>query len=81
MARQAKIDANDAVDAAHSAASECHKVVALERTTLKGAVQGRGYDSEMAELVNGYTRNLKLPPKERGSAQDRNTGLFCRGRS
>src|SRR5262245_55706277 len=35
--------ANDAVDGAHSAAPECHRVVALKRTTLRGAVHGRGY--------------------------------------
>src|ERR1700722_4001669 len=35
--------ANDAVDGAPSAASECHMVVALKRTTLRGAVHGRGY--------------------------------------
>jgi hypothetical protein len=35
-------DANDAVDGAHSAASKCHRVVALEQTTLRGAVHGRG---------------------------------------
>jgi hypothetical protein len=39
---QAKNDANDAVDGAHSAASKCHRVVALEQTTLRGAVHGRG---------------------------------------
>ena len=32
----------DAVDGAHSAASECHRVVALKRTTMRGAVHGRG---------------------------------------
>ena len=32
---------NDAVDGAHSAASECHRVVALKRTTKRGAVHGR----------------------------------------
>src|SRR6516162_8434890 len=32
----------DAVDGAHSAASRCHKVVASNRTTLRGAVHGRG---------------------------------------
>jgi hypothetical protein len=38
------IDAkDDAVDGAHSAASECHRVVALKQTTLRGAVHGRGY--------------------------------------
>src|ERR1700752_2378077 len=30
------------VDGAHSAASKCHRVVALEQTTLRGAVHGRG---------------------------------------
>jgi hypothetical protein len=35
-------DANDAVDGAHSAASKCHRVVALKQTTLRGAVHGRG---------------------------------------
>jgi len=35
-------DANDAVDGAHSAASRCHRVVASKRTTLRGAVHGRG---------------------------------------
>jgi len=30
----------DAVDGAHSAASRCHRVVALEQTTLRGAVHG-----------------------------------------
>jgi hypothetical protein len=34
--------ANDAVDGAHSAASRCHRVVASKRTTLRGAVHGRG---------------------------------------
>jgi hypothetical protein len=34
--------ANDAVDGAHSAASKCHRVVAFEQTTLRGAVHGRG---------------------------------------
>ena len=34
-------DADDAVDGAHSAASECHRVVASKRTTLRGAVHGR----------------------------------------
>src|SRR5262249_18658679 len=33
---------NDAVDGAHSAASRCHRVVASKRTTLRGAVHGRG---------------------------------------
>ena len=33
----------DAVDGAHSEASECHRVVALKCTTLRGAVHGRGY--------------------------------------
>ena len=33
--------ANDAVDGAHSAASECQRVVALKRTTMRGAVHGR----------------------------------------
>jgi hypothetical protein len=32
----------DAVDGAHSAASKCHRVVALEQTTLRGAVHGQG---------------------------------------
>src|SRR5262245_11353506 len=41
--RTARRSGNDAVDGAHSAASECHRVVALERTTLRGAVHGRGY--------------------------------------
>ena len=31
----------DAVDGAHSSASKCHRVVALEQTTLRGAVHGR----------------------------------------
>ena len=31
----------DAVDGAHSAASKCHRVVALKRTTLRGAIHGR----------------------------------------
>jgi len=30
----------DAVDGARSAASRCHRVVALEQTTLRGAVHG-----------------------------------------
>ena len=30
----------DAVDGAHSAASKCHRVVAIEQTTLRGAVHG-----------------------------------------
>jgi len=34
---------NDAVDGAHSAASRCHRVVALKQTTLRGAVHGRSY--------------------------------------
>src|SRR5215467_4748730 len=34
---------NDAVDGAHSEASECHRVVALKHTTMRGAVHGRGY--------------------------------------
>src|SRR5262249_30321964 len=34
--------AYDAVDGAHSAASRCHRVVASKRTTLRGAVHGRG---------------------------------------
>jgi hypothetical protein len=29
------------VDRAHSAASKCHRVVALEQATLRGAVHGR----------------------------------------
>jgi hypothetical protein len=33
-------DFRDAVDGAHSAASECHRVVALKQTTLRGAVHG-----------------------------------------
>jgi len=33
---------NDAVDGAHSEASRCHRVVASKRTTLRGAVHGRG---------------------------------------
>src|SRR5262245_40392736 len=33
----------DAVDGAHSPASKCHKVVAVRRATLRGAVHGRGY--------------------------------------
>src|SRR6266404_7536555 len=33
----------DAVDGAPSAASKCHKVVALRQATLRGAVPGRGY--------------------------------------
>src|SRR3982074_1409019 len=33
----------DAVDGAHSAASECHRVVASKQTTLRGAVHGRSY--------------------------------------
>jgi hypothetical protein len=32
----------DAVDGAHSAASKCHRVVALEQTTLRGAVHEQG---------------------------------------
>src|ERR1700756_2585850 len=39
---QSSLVANDAVDGAHSAASKCHRVVALEQTTLRGAVHGRG---------------------------------------
>jgi hypothetical protein len=35
-------DVNDVVDGAHSAASECHRVVASKQTTLRGAVHGRG---------------------------------------
>jgi hypothetical protein len=34
--------ANDAVDGAHSAASIVPRVVALKRTTMRGAVHGRG---------------------------------------
>jgi len=37
-----EMSAYDAVDGAHSAASKCHRVVALEQTTLRGAVHGRG---------------------------------------
>jgi hypothetical protein len=37
-----KSDANDAVDGAHSSASECHRVAALKQTTMRGAVHGRG---------------------------------------
>jgi len=33
--------ADDAVDGAHSAASMCQRVVALKRTTMRGAVHGR----------------------------------------
>ena len=33
---------NDAVDGAHSTASMCQRVVALKRTTMRGAVHGRG---------------------------------------
>ena len=33
---------NDAVDGAHSTASMCQRVVASKRTTLRGAVHGRG---------------------------------------
>jgi hypothetical protein len=33
----------DAVDGAYSAASKCHRVVALKRTTVRGAVHGRSY--------------------------------------
>ncbi len=32
----------DAVDGAHSTASMCERVVALKRTTMRGAVHGRG---------------------------------------
>ena len=32
----------DAVDGAHSTASMCQRVVALKRTTMRGAVHGRG---------------------------------------
>ncbi len=39
---QARTDVNDVVDGAHSAASECHRVVASKQTTLRGAVHGRG---------------------------------------
>jgi hypothetical protein len=35
-------DVNDAVDGAHSAASIVPRVVALKRTTMRGAVHGRG---------------------------------------
>ena len=38
--KRSKNDANDAVDGAHSAASKCHRVVAIEQTTLRGAVHG-----------------------------------------
>jgi hypothetical protein len=34
-------EANDAVDGAHSTASMCQRVVALKRTTMRGAVHGR----------------------------------------
>jgi hypothetical protein len=40
--RRAATSEFDAVDGAHSAASKCHRVVALEQTTLRGAVHGRG---------------------------------------
>jgi hypothetical protein len=33
-------DAFDAVDGAHFEASECHRVVALKCTTMRGAVHG-----------------------------------------
>ena len=36
------MSANDAVDGAHSTASMCQRVVALKRTTMRGAVHGRG---------------------------------------
>jgi hypothetical protein len=39
---QARTDANDVVDGAHSAASECRRVVPSKQTTLRGAVHGRG---------------------------------------
>ncbi len=35
------MSAFDAVDGARSAASKCQRVVALKRTTLRGAVHGR----------------------------------------
>ena len=34
--------ANDAVDGAHSAALACHMVIASKRTTMRGAIHGRG---------------------------------------
>jgi hypothetical protein len=37
---EAQTGAFDAVDGAHSSASRCHRVVALEQTTLRGAVHG-----------------------------------------
>jgi hypothetical protein len=40
--KQGALSAFDAVDGAHSAASKCHRVVASKRTTLRGAVHGRG---------------------------------------
>jgi hypothetical protein len=40
--RGVSLSAFDAVDGAHSAASVCQRVVALKRTTMRGAVHGRG---------------------------------------
>ena len=37
-----EFSAFDAVDGAHSAASRCHRVASSKRTTLRGAVHGRG---------------------------------------
>jgi hypothetical protein len=45
------IDANDAVDGAQSAASKCHRVVALEQTKLRGAVHERGWHDCCATRV------------------------------
>jgi len=50
------MSAFDAVDGAHSAASECHRVVALKRTTLRGAVHGRGYHDWSRYLRSRYSR-------------------------
>ncbi len=38
----ASISGFDAVDGARSAASKCHRVAALEQTTLRGAVHEQG---------------------------------------
>ena len=39
---QSKLLEDDAVDGAHSTASMCQRVVVLKRTTMRGAVHGRG---------------------------------------
>ena len=52
-------NANDAVDGAHSAASKCHRVVASKRTTLRGAVHGRGYHDRSRYREVGFFRLME----------------------